>query len=68
MRLPAAPIADTVVETPLATAIAMVAGALALIDAHDFGTFAAPHLDLGLVKLRAEQQATLTAFQTAPTK
>jgi hypothetical protein len=68
MRLPAAPIADTASETPLAAAIAMVAGALELIDAHDFGTFAAPHLDLGLVKLQAEQQAALLALQAVPTK
>ena len=44
-------------DPPLSAAIALVEQALALIDEHNVGVFAAPHLDLGLVKLRAEMRA-----------
>ena len=38
-------------------AIDLLRRALALMDAHDFGTGAAPHVDLGLHMLRVEVAA-----------
>lgn len=50
---------------PIDEAVDLLEHALRVMDAHRIGTMAAPHVDLGLSRLRAERDAARLVHECA---